>query len=235
MIDPLFQTRWLAVAQGWQRDALARAALRVVVPPTEEPVSVADAGAHLRLDAYGSPPEYPDEALLTTLIPAAREYVEGLSGLVLTPKTLEMTGRSFDSLCRWPGDLGILLKTSPITGVESVRYVDGNGDEQTMTGSDWQLDSYAIVPTLFPAYGVSTWPSSRDEPNAVRIRFTAGYAAVTGSPTAEVIPQSLRAAILLMLGHLYENREQTTGIKLEEIPLGIQALIEPYRLRLPFA
>lgn len=235
MIDPLFQTRWLAVAQGWQRDALARAALRVVVPSTEEPVSVADAGAHLRLDAYGSPPEYPDEALLTALISAAREYVEGLSGLVLAPKTLEMTGRSFDGLCRWPGDLGILLKVAPVTGIESVRYIDGDGNEQTMASSDWLLDSYATVPALFPAYGVSTWPTPRDEPNAVRIRFTAGYAGTSGSPTVEVIPQSLRAAILLMLGHLYENREQTTGIKLDEIPLGIQALIEPYRLRLPFA
>lgn len=220
---------------NWQRDALDRAGLRIVAPATEEPVTLAEAAAHLRIEAYGSPAEYPEATMIEAFITAAREYVEHETGLMLAPQTLELTGRSFGGLCRWPGDLGIQLRTAPVTGIVSVTYIDGDGVTQTMTDADYILDDVAQVPTLFPAYGVSGWPAARDQANAVRIQFAAGYAPTSGSPTVAVIPMLLRAAVLLMLGHLYENREETTATKLEQVPLGITSLIQRYRIRNGFA
>lgn len=224
----------------WQRELRERASLRVVEPATVEPVTIADVAAHLRLDAYGSPAEYPEELLLSAMIVAAREYVEHLSGLTLCPQTLELAGRSFSGLCRFDGDNGIALRTAPVRGLVSVTYVDSAGVTQTIDNGDMLLDDSDTVPTLYPAYGSTLWPSARDQAGAVRIRFTAGYDAVGGSPTIAVLPYALRAAVLLMVGHLYDNREETVrgegGATLPNPnPIGITALVERYRLRNGFA
>lgn len=220
----------------WQRELRNRAGVRVVVPATAEPVTLAQAAEHLRIDAYGSPATYPEEMLIEALITAAREYVEHASGLTLAPQTIEITGRSFSGLCRYEGDDAIELRTAPVRGIDSVTYVDTAGATQTLSSDSYLLDDTSDLPTLHLAYGASGWPSARDQAAAVRIRFTAGYDAEGGSPTVAVLPMALRAAILLMVGHLYENREQTAaGQEVREIPLGITALIERWKLRIALA
>lgn len=238
MTDTVVAPAWTLACAKWQNEARERAGIRTITPASVELITVDEAAQHLRLDQYGSPPGYEDETMLGYLITAAREYVEGASGLTLAPATLEMRGRSFYGLARWDGDSGIELRTAPVSGIESIVYIDGDGATQTLDGADYILDADAIVPMVYPAYGES-WPSVRDEPGAVRIRFYAGYD-VTGSPSAGLMPMSLRAAILLMIGHLYENREATTrgdgGSTLPNIlPLGVTALIERYKLRKGFA
>lgn len=226
----------------WQKELRERAALRVVVPATAEPVTVAEAAEHLRIDAYGSPAEYPEATLLGALIVAAREYVEHVSGVTLCPQTLELTGRSFSGLLRHEGDVdnGIELRTSPVRGIESITYVDAAGASQSLDLASVLLDETADVPTIYPAYGTALWPATRDQAAAVRIRFTAGYDAVGGSPSVTVLPFMLRAAVLLMVGHLYDNREETVrgeggGTLPNPNPLGISALVERYKLRRGFA
>lgn len=234
MTDTVTTPSFVSYLYAWQRDALNRTGLRVVTPATVEPVTLAEAAAHLRIDAYGSPAEYPDATLIEALITASREYVEHETALTLAPTVLELSGRSFYGMCRWPGDLGIELRTGPVYGVTSVTYVDGDGVTRTISADDYLLDDGAQVPTLYPAFGTTLWPSGRDQAAAVRIQFQAGYGS-GGSPTTAEIPQSLRAAILLMLGHLYENREATAANPLTNIPLGITALVQRYRIRNGFA
>lgn len=50
--------------------------------------------------------------------------------------------------------------------------------------------------------------------------FTAGF---------DEPPADLLAAVKLMLGHLYENREAAAVQAVAEIPLGVDALIQTYR------
>jgi uncharacterized phiE125 gp8 family phage protein len=58
------------------------------------------------------------------------------------------------------------------------------------------------------------------------VRFTAGY-----GDTASDVPQTIRQAILLAVGHWYENREATVAVgNVRELPLGIEALLWPYRV-----
>ena len=235
MTDTVTTPTFPAYLYPWQTDTRNRAGLRVVEPATAEPVSLDEAASHLRIDAYGSPPEYPDQTMIEAMIVAAREYVEHESGLALAPQTMELGARSFAGLCQWSGDNGILLRVAPVLGIASVIYTASDGTATTMDPADYTLDDFAQVPAIYPAYGSAGWPSARDEPNAVRIRFYAGYSGAAGSPTVAVIPQSLRFAILLMLGHLYENREQTAAVNMAEIPLGITSLIQRYRIRNGFA
>ena len=184
MTDTVTTPSFVSYLYAWQRDALNRTGLRVVTPATVEPVTLAEAAAHLRIDAYGSPAEYPDATLIEALITASREYVEHETALTLAPTVLELSGRSFYGMCRWPGDLGIELRTGPVYGVTSVTYVDGDGVTRTISADDYLLDDGAQVPTLYPAFGTTLWPSGRDQAAAVRIQFQAGYGS-GGSPANE--------------------------------------------------
>lgn len=240
MIDPLYQGASSELRYGWQRDVFYRAGLKVITPAAVEPLTLDQAAAHLRLDAYGSPATYPEADLILAFISAAREYAEAQSGLALAPQTLELSGRTFETLTRWPGDKGILLRTAPVTSVEEITYVDGTGARVTLDPANYILDDYASIPAVFPSYSANSWPVARDEPNSVRIRFVAGYDNASGSPTAQAMPSLLLSAIKLVLGHLFDNREETTrgeggATLLNPIPLGIDALIQRYRIRDSFA
>jgi hypothetical protein len=84
------------------------------------------------------------------------------------------------------------------------------------------------------------WPASTFEGiNAVRIQFVAGYAPGTDSPIdyAANMPRSLKAAILLHVGQLYENREDlVVGTIVNRLPSGgIEHLLRQYRVALGMA
>lgn len=56
-----------------------------------------------------------------------------------------------------------------------------------------------------PAYGQS-WPSARSEPQAVKVRFLAGWPA-TGDPATAATPEDLKSWLLIRVGDLYQHRE----------------------------
>ena len=77
---------------------------------------------------------------------------------------------------------------------------------------------------IVPAYG-KCWPSTRCQPEAVKIRFICGY-----GDTADTVPTPLKWGLLLLIAHYYENRELVTSGILAEFPEAIDRLIFPYRV-----
>lgn len=232
----------------WYSEQLARWGLKVITLPLAEPITLSDARLHLRLDDDGdSPPAHPDDPLIVLLITAAREWCENYAGRSLAPQTLELGGTVF-ALPLWQACCvrfsvnGVVqiygayveLPRGPVSAVLSVRYIDDQGVEQTIATTDYILDDYVQPPRLYAAQGV-TWPTPQAVPNAAKIRYIAGYDLPGDSPNPNPLPASILAAMKLVLGHLYENREQTTDLKLEQLPLGAQSLLDRYRLRLGMA
>lgn len=190
-------------------------ALVTETPPDTEPVSLAEAKAHLRVD-HGA-----DDALILSLIAAARGLAEARTDRRFISTALCLYLDSFP--CR-SGGL-IELPGGTVTAVASVKYRDPDGTLVTMDTADWQADLHTVPSRLFPAYGTS-WPSTKDVPNAVEIRYTAGYGAASSA-----VPAHLRSAVKLILGHLYENREAVNiGNITNELPFGVEALISPERV-----
>lgn len=67
----------------------------------------------------------------------------------------------------------------------------------------------------------------------VAVRFRAGYGFTEGpSGPRWVGPAAIRHAVLLMVGHLYGNRDAvtTSAAKPEQLPLGVDALLLPFRV-----
>lgn len=227
-VEQFFWPSWALRGGTIYRDSLARSGIKVIQPPTAEPLSVDEVALHLRLDAYGSPATYPEQTWIEAAISAARETVEGLSGLALAPQTVELGMAAFPFDCF--NQSGISLRTGPLLGVTSVIYSDGTAD-QTIDPALYVVDGYANPGAVYPAYNQS-WPTAVLTPNSIRIRYRVGFNTPGESPQDAPLPKGLRAAMLLMIGHLYANREATTtAANMQEIPLGIDALIERYRIR----
>jgi uncharacterized phiE125 gp8 family phage protein len=185
--------------------------LRIVTPPAEEPVSLAEARAHLRVDTTE------DDDQIRALIVAARQHVDGHDGWLgraLVTQTLAL------KLDRFPRAITVPLP--PLQSVESIIYVDGSGTTQTLAEDRYTATSGEPA-KIVPAYGLS-WPETRSVPEAVTVTFTAGYG------TAADVPAPIKAALLLHVGTLYRDRESVTvGGGANETP-AYGALLSPYRV-----
>lgn len=159
----------------------------ITIQPAVEPVSLAEAKAHLRIDS-------PDEdTLVGGLAVAAREYVEIWLRRSLINRTMRASYDYFSQV--------IYLPRPPLVSVSSIVYVDNAGDEQTLSASLHQVDARSQPGRIVPAYA-QLWPTTQAVLNAVTVTFVAGYGATSAS-----VPESIRAAIKLVIGDLYEHRE----------------------------
>lgn len=179
-------------------------------------ITLAEAKTHLRILAA----THPDDTYITGLITAAREWAEEYIERAIGTQTLEI------ALDVFPAAFKLVPAVQSVT---SVKYLDVNNVEQTVTSTDYLVDNYSNPAWIVPAYG-KTWPETYCIANAVKVRFVAGYD--VGNPC----PQAIIAAMKLMIGHLYENRQQdvlgNTRISFNSLPMGIYALLQPYRLNL---
>lgn len=214
------------------RAARERWGIKVVRRATAEPISIDMARKHLNLTPYGSPPEHPDDWWLVNIgIPSAREMCEAWTGRAFTRQTFEVARGLFPS----DGDGEVRLPMSPIIAVESFVYVDSDGVEQTVDAASYDVDTYGEPGAVFLRYG-QTWPSVTGlSRQSVRVRYIAGYTVPGESPDENPIPTSLVHAMLLVLGHFYEYRNDTTSEKLEQLPLNSRSLMAPYKIQFGMA
>lgn len=137
--------------------------LAVVTEPTEEPLALPEVKRWLRHDGSD------DDDTILELIQAAREDIEPLLRRTMVTTTYDQSLDCFP-LGREP----IVLQRSPAASVSSITYTDEDGDEQTWAASNYTLNSDREPAEITPAYGVF-YPATRRVPQAVTIRFVAGY------------------------------------------------------------
>lgn len=197
---------------------------KAITPPSSEPITLAEARTHLRIEPFGSPLEHPDDPYINSLITIAREFCEQYLERSLATQTVQMVVDNFADT--------IYLPNAPIQSIDSITYIDINGAIQTLATSVYELDAYENKIRL--KYD-QEWPVVRSQEDAVTITFTAGY--TNGlSPDTYPLPAPIKAAMLLIIGNYYENRQQdvlgNTRISFNSLPLGVYNLLQPYRLGL---
>ena len=190
-------------------------------PPAEYPVSIEDVCDSLRLE------DDEGDRFIERLIAAATRTVEQKTQRALVSQKWEFIIDGFPGSANCDGTFLkknsaiISLPLPPLISVESIKYIDVNGVEQTISPADYVANFSSFLGGVYPAYG-KAWPSARNQPQAVRIAFTAGY-----GDAADVEPD-LSLAIALLVGHYNENREASSDRQVYEIPLGVDRLIAPY-------
>jgi uncharacterized phiE125 gp8 family phage protein len=183
---------------------------RQITPPSAQPVTLAEAKAQVRVDHSD------EDALITRLTAAATSYLDGRTGILgrcLVTQTWELTLDAFP-------DGEIELPLGPVANVVSVTYVGTAGTTQTLASSNYYFDDASLSQWVVP---VADWPDTKDVANAVTVRFIAGTAAAS-------VPEAIRHAILLLIGHWYEQRSTVSvGMTVAEMPMAVDALLAPFR------
>lgn len=153
-----------------------------------------------------------EDELIADLIVTATEYLDGPSGVVgqcLGAQTWAYTTAGFSNPLRLP--------IGPVSSVSSVTYLDPDGETQSASGFYLHADALGPYLKLLPA---SAWPATLDVDNAVTVTFVAGHAAV---------PRPIQSAALLIVAHLWENREVQASVETFPTGFGLWDLIAPYR------
>jgi uncharacterized phiE125 gp8 family phage protein len=183
----------------------------LTIKPVDEPVTVAELRQHGRISGTA------DDAWLMAAIGAARDKVEQEIGRAL----IRQTWTAY--LDRFP--LGFVrLPMPPLHAIASVKYIDPNGAQQTLASNVYESDTHSTPARFGLAYGRS-WPSTRDQMNAVEVAYTCGYGLA-----ADDVPAPIRHAIMMIVAHLYEHRETVNDFQLHDIPMGASWLLDPYRV-----
>jgi uncharacterized phiE125 gp8 family phage protein len=155
-----------------------------------------------------------DDTYISSLITTAREICESYQSRSYITRTYEYT------LDEWPVDDAIDLPMPPAIAISSIVSTLSDGTSSTWSSSEYQLDATGFVGRLAPAYGYN-WPSETlREMAGVKITYTAGY----GS-TAASVPSRVKHAIMILIGELYENREDTDKMQGYLMPWGVKALL----------
>jgi uncharacterized phiE125 gp8 family phage protein len=193
--------------------------LALVTPPSQGVITLAEAKAHLHEEDSDS------DTVIAGMISAAQSMVEGPNGIgiALLTQTWRLNLDCWPHGPIWP-NARINLFLSPVKKVSSVKYIDLAGTEQTLDTADYKVNVEASPAHIERGYN-RIWPPARRETAAIKVEFIAGY----GDAPSD-IPQAIKAAMLLMVGHLYQNREATAANTLAEMPLGVTALLAPYRV-----
>lgn len=185
--------------------------LTTLTPPAVEPVTLAEAKHHCRVDTDA------DDAYIGSLITAAREWCEAYCDETYIHTQYRMTLDAFPVEIELPRPP---MATSGTVTAVSVTYTLENTGTATLSTSEYRVDRDSTPGVLRTLYNGS-WPSHLLDYNAVSVTWWGGKGA-----DGTAVPQRVRNAILWLVGYWYERRMAADAASLSEIPFGAKALLD---------
>lgn len=187
--------------------------LTVVTEPAVEPITLAEAKYHCRVDLES----YDEDTEIEGLITGARRQAEAQLKRYLITQTVDLR---LDEFPYWE------IKLPPAQSITAITYYDASGVEQTMSASLYLADTSSDITRITPAYG-QVWPVTRYQNNAVKVRFVAGYG------LAAAVPACIKNWMKMRIKTLYEAKDQlgTSNGNLLVSQSFVDSLLDPERVR----
>jgi len=179
--------------------------------PATEPVSLSEMKLHLKMDDISA-----DDSLITSLITAARMNCERHCNMGFIKQYWTYTSDKLENM--------FYLNKYPVSDIVEIKYYSSAGNELTTLDPDLYDVDLQNAPARISKAWNATYPEIYTRINAVQIEIEIGYA------NAAAVPDDIKAAIKLLVAHLYENRESVViGRMVNELPMGVKYLLSNYR------
>ena len=181
--------------------------LKRTAAPTTPILYLSDAKAHLQV------PHTEDDHYITLLVDSATAFVEGPFGIgyALITQTWRMTVESDGH------GHSLAIPLNPVQDIVSITVEDDDGDITTIDPATYRFDTDLNPCIVKFKAGV---PKGK-----IKITFVAGF-----GTEPEDVPGDLRAAVMLLVRHWYENRSAAQDYTLNDAPLGVTAILDKYRV-----
>lgn len=185
--------------------------MRLITPPSTEPLTLAQAKAHLRVDFNA------DDDYISALITVARQAVENYCRISLLTQTRQSVRNEFRQIN--------YLDYGPVQSIDSIKYIDVLGVEQTLDSAVYKLqrsddyDYFILAPS-------QQYPIVGSYESGIAIQYQCGYS------SSSDIPKPILQAMLLHIGDLYENREINIMTLRFVSTMAYENLLAPYVRRL---
>lgn len=210
--------------------------------PASNPVTLAEAKLHLRIDSSD------DDALIGNLITAATRWAEDYCDRTFTHTQWTMRLDSFYGPVGSPVQFGLKADGNNIEGRQgtvpnldielprppmvqsgtatavTITYTPSAGaSTATLDATEYRVDRQATPGVCRPLYG-KTWPSHLVDQNSTTVTWWAGYSADGTS-----VPAPVKSAVLMLVSHLWSNRDAAAEAALTEVPFGVKAMLDTIR------
>lgn len=210
--------------------------------PANNPVTLTEAKAHLRIDGSA------EDDLITSLINSATRWAEDYTDRTFCHTQWTMRLDSFYGPIGSPVQFGLKADGNNIEGRQgtvpnldielprppmvqagtatavTITYTPNAGaSTATLSAAEYRVDRQATPGVARPLYGQS-WPSHLVDQNSTTVTWWAGY-----SNDGTSVPAPVKSAILMLVAHLWRNREMTAEAALSEVPMGTKALLDTIR------
>ena len=181
----------------------------LVTAPAAEPLSLAEAKAFLRVE-HGD-----DDAIITSLVSAARNHVEALTRCALIAQTWRLV------LDRWPDGGRIAPRIGPLRSLAAARVLNAEGQASGIDPEIFAID-VAAGALAAPAWSL---PLPGRSVAGIELDIEVGYGA------AGDVPPRLLQAIRMLVAHWYENRGLIAiGSSVAMMPASVNAMIASHRV-----
>ena len=177
----------------------------LVAGPAVEPVTLAEAKAHLRLDGSD------EDALVGSLITAARHTIELATRRAFVAQTWRLR------LDHWPEPRFVQLPLAPVIGVTAVRVTPVSGLAVTIGPELYRVAADDDSPRLMLDAAV---PDSDAALGGIEIDASYGFGAAPGD-----VPAPLRLAILRLVARWFERRGDGDD---PVLPADVAVLVSPF-------
>jgi len=178
-----------------------------VTPPTARPLTVEQAKKACDLDETSTAHDLEIDAL----IEAAVEQAEQSTDRQLCEAEYELRLRAFPLGCR-----PIRLPKPPLLSVEAIKYLDADGDEQTLAPAAYRVSQGREPAQIELAFG-QFWPVTYPVDEAVTIEYTAGYG------DAEAVPKLLRQGLTLLVRRWFLEPDAK-----DELPPAVRSIFQAH-------
>lgn len=183
---------------------------QLITAPLNRPITLLEAKEALQVEHND------DDALISGFIDAAVAHLDGHSGILGQAMLTQVWRQDFGCFSR-----RLRLPFGPAVSIGSITYYDAANELQTLSPSVYCLLTDARGPFVQLQHGQS-WPAHCARDDAIAVTFTAGR-------SDDALSQSIRSALLMLVGHFYENRGFAADGSKVVMPKTVEALLAPHR------